>query len=47
MYAQAGAEGNPGTQAGDPANASASADKKQADTVDADFEVIDDDEEKK
>ncbi|MFL2825575.1 MAG: molecular chaperone DnaK [Opitutales bacterium] len=47
MYAQAGAEGNPGAQAGDPANASASADKKQADTVDADFEVIDDDEEKK
>jgi molecular chaperone DnaK len=49
MYAQAGAEGDPSAQAGDPssAGAGASADNNQADTVDADFEVIDDEEEKK
>ena len=34
-------------QAGDAANTGASADQNQADTVDADFEVIDEDEEKK
>ncbi len=47
MYAQADAAGDPNAQAGDAANTGASADQNQADTVDADFEVIDEDEEKK
>ena len=47
MYAQADAAGDPNAQAGDAANTGARADQNQADTVDADFEVIDEDEEKK
>ena len=47
MYAQAGAAGNPDAQGADPSNAGASTDNNQADTVDADFEVIDDEEAKK
>ena len=47
MYAQAGAAGNPDAQGADPSNAGASTDINKADTVDADFEVIDDEEAKK
>ena len=47
MYAQAGAGGNPDAHGADPSDAGASTDNNKADTVDADFEVIDDEEAKK
>ena len=44
MYAQASAEGDPATQSGDTGQPNAT--KAEGDTVDADFEVVDEEEEK-